>query len=76
MFIFQDSLASSDGRPDSMCNISGNEIEKLVLEPAPQGKLIKCRISRDRKGMDRGLFPTYFLHREREDGKKVSLILS
>ena len=24
--------------------------------------------------MDRGLFPTYFLHMEREDGKKVFLL--
>lgn len=50
------------------------ELERFVLEPAPEGTLIKCRISRDRKGMDRGLFPTYFLHMERDDGKKVSSI--
>lgn len=31
----------------------------------------KCRITRDRKGMDRGLYPTYFLHLERDYGKKV-----
>jgi len=52
-------------------------LEQFVLDPAPQtpqGALVKCRITRDRKGMDRGLFPTYFLHMEREDGKKVFLI--
>ncbi|KAF2356048.1 Tubby C-terminal, partial [Trinorchestia longiramus] len=53
---------------------TSQEIEKFCLEPAPQGVLIKCRISRDRKGMDRGLYPTYFLHREREDGKKTFLL--
>ncbi|XP_018017179.2 protein king tubby 1 [Hyalella azteca] len=53
---------------------TSQEIERFCLEPAPQGVLIKCRISRDRKGMDRGLYPTYFLHREREDGKKIFLL--
>ncbi|MCL4147526.1 UNVERIFIED_CONTAM: hypothetical protein GTU68_046538 [Idotea baltica] len=50
------------------------EMERLVVEPAAEGTLVKCRISRDRKGMDRGLFPTYFLHVERDDGKKVFLL--
>lgn len=39
--------------------------------PAPQGTTIKCRITRDKKGMDRGMYPTYFLHMEKDDGKKV-----
>ena len=39
-----------------------------------QGALVKCRITRDRKGMDRGLFPTYFLHMEKEDGRKIFLL--
>ena len=29
-------------------------LDAFVLEPAPQGALVKCRITRDRKGMDRG----------------------
>ena len=49
-------------------------LHSFVLEPAPQGALVKCRITRDRKGMDRGLFPTYFLHMEKEDGRKVFLL--
>jgi hypothetical protein len=36
---------------------------------------MKCRITRDKKGIDRGVYPTYYLHLEREDGKKVSIIL-
>lgn len=32
---------------------------------------MKCRITRDKKGMDRGLYPTYFMHLEKEDGRKV-----
>ena len=51
-----------------------DNLDEFVLEPAPQGSVVKCRITRDRKGMDRGLYPTYFLHMEREDGKKVFLL--
>ena len=52
-------------------------IEKLddyVLQPAPQGQVMKCRITRDKKGIDRGVYPTYYLHLEREDGKKIFLL--
>ncbi|XP_033845790.1 tubby-related protein 3 isoform X2 [Periophthalmus magnuspinnatus] len=49
-------------------------LEEFVLRPAPRGTTVKCRISRDKKGMDRGLYPTYFMHMEREDGKKVFLL--
>ncbi|KAA0196278.1 Tubby protein, partial [Fasciolopsis buskii] len=34
-----------------------------------QGVTIRCRISRDKHGVDRGLFPTYYLHMERDDRK-------
>ena len=51
----------------------GNTLDDLVMTPAAQDCLVKCRITRDRKGMDRGLFPTYFLHMERDDGKKVKI---
>lgn len=44
------------------------------MMPALQGALYKCRITRDRKGMDRGLYPTYFLHLERDYAKKVFLL--
>ncbi|KAL1110326.1 hypothetical protein AAG570_007859 [Ranatra chinensis] len=54
-------------------DIVGN-LENFVLEPAAQQIHYKCRITRDRKGMDRGLYPTYFLHLERDYGKKVFLL--
>lgn len=31
-----------------------DNLDAFVLEPAPQGAVVKCRITRDRKGMDRG----------------------
>lgn len=48
--------------------------EIFVLKPAAQKVVYKCRITRNRKGMDRGLYPTYYLHLEREFGKKVFLL--
>jgi hypothetical protein len=54
-------------------DITGN-VEQWVLSPGRQGVLYKCRITRDRKGMDKGLFPIYYLHLERDTGKKVFLL--
>ncbi|XP_070499516.1 protein king tubby 1 isoform X2 [Chironomus tepperi] len=54
-------------------DITGN-VEHWVLSPGKQGVLYKCRITRDRKGMDKGLFPIYYLHLERDTGKKVFLL--
>jgi tubby and related proteins len=54
-------------------DITGN-VEQWVLLPGRQGVLYKCRITRDRKGMDKGLFPIYYLHLERDTGKKVFLL--
>lgn len=54
-------------------DIEVQDLEEFALRPAPQGITIKCRITRDKKGMDRGMYPTYFLHLDREDGKKVRL---
>ena len=50
--------------------IEVDNLEEFVLRPAPQGVTIKCRVTRDKKGMDRGLYPTYYLHLDNE--KKVS----
>ncbi|TUL27017.1 Tubby protein [Bagarius yarrelli] len=50
------------------------DLEEFTMRPAPQGVTIKCRITRDKKGMDRGMYPTYYLHLEREDGKKMFLL--
>uniref|UniRef100_A0A8C6XUV3 Tubby-like protein n=1 Tax=Naja naja TaxID=35670 RepID=A0A8C6XUV3_NAJNA len=51
-----------------------DDIEAFVLQPAPQGHTIQCRITRDRKGMDKGIFPFYYLHLEMENGKKRFLM--
>ena len=51
-------------------------MDEFVVKPAPQGVTIKCRITRDKKGVDRGIYPTYFLHMERDDGKRVCWYLN
>ncbi|KAK2502321.1 hypothetical protein MC885_001283 [Smutsia gigantea] len=49
-----------------------DEPQEFVLQPAPQGRTVRCRLTRDKKGMDRGLYPSYFLHLDTE--KKVFLL--
>ncbi|NXI37852.1 TULP3 protein, partial [Galbula dea] len=49
-------------------------LEDFAFCPAPRGITVKCRITRDKKGMDRGLFPTYFMHLERDDNRKTFLL--
>uniref|UniRef100_H3CVG2 Tubby-like protein n=1 Tax=Tetraodon nigroviridis TaxID=99883 RepID=H3CVG2_TETNG len=51
-----------------------DDLEEFALRPAPQGVRVKCRITRDKKGMDRGMYPTYYLHLEKDDGKKMFLL--
>ncbi|KAK4023389.1 hypothetical protein OUZ56_008805 [Daphnia magna] len=58
----------------SQLNDIQENLDQFVFQAAPKESQMKCRITRDRKGMDRGLYPTYFLHLEREDGKKIFLL--
>uniref|UniRef100_A0A3B5AGP9 TUB bipartite transcription factor n=1 Tax=Stegastes partitus TaxID=144197 RepID=A0A3B5AGP9_9TELE len=67
-------VASAPTPPVNEPAIDVDDLEEFSLRPAPQGVRVKCRITRDKKGMDRGMYPTYYLHLEREDGKKVFLL--
>lgn len=67
----QQEVASAPTPPVNEPAIDVDDLEEFSLRPAPQGVRVKCRITRDKKGMDRGMYPTYYLHLEREDGKKV-----
>ncbi|XP_053943891.1 tubby-related protein 1 [Cuculus canorus] len=64
-------LKKTKERPPSPV-IEVDNLEEFVLRPAPQGVTIKCRVTRDKKGMDRGLYPTYYLHLDND--KKVFLL--
>uniref|UniRef100_A0A672H0Y8 Si:dkey-220f10.4 n=1 Tax=Salarias fasciatus TaxID=181472 RepID=A0A672H0Y8_SALFA len=54
--------------------LSVEDLEKFALRPAPRDVTVQCRVTRDRRGMEKGLYPTYYLHMEKEDGKKVFLM--
>ncbi|XP_058619923.1 tubby-related protein 1 isoform X1 [Onychostoma macrolepis] len=58
-------------RPPSP-EIEFDDLEEFVLQPAPQGTTIKCKVMRDKRGMDRGFYPTYYLHLDND--KKVFLL--
>jgi len=69
----QDQNRPGSGRPESGSLEEIEDLEEFVMRPAQQKVTMRCRITRDKKGVDRGMFPTYFLHLERDDGRKVIL---
>ncbi|XP_058875404.1 tubby protein homolog [Acipenser ruthenus] len=50
------------------------DLEEFALRPAPKETTVRCRLTRDKKGVEKGIYPTYYLHLEREDGKRVFLM--
>ncbi|KAA0706821.1 Tubby protein -like protein [Triplophysa tibetana] len=63
--------SKKEERPPSP-DIEFDDLEEFVLQPAPQGTTIKCKVTRDKRGMDRGFYPTYYLHLDND--KKVFLL--
>lgn len=53
--------------------MSMEDLENFALRPAPRDVTIQCRVTRDRRGMEKGIYPTYYLHMEKEDGKRVNI---
>ena len=49
----------------------GEDMREYVLRPAMRGRTVQCRISRDKRGVDKGMFPFYYLYLEAADGLKV-----
>ncbi|NXL86663.1 TULP3 protein, partial [Alectura lathami] len=67
--------ASCSPSPQAVAYLGEVEnLKEFALRPAPRGVTVKCRITRDKKGMDRRLFPTYYMHLEREDNRKTFLL--
>lgn len=52
--------------------IEFDNLEKFVMEPATQGLTVKCRVTRDQRGMDKNFYPLYYLHLDNE--KKTFLL--
>ncbi|CAI2734213.1 unnamed protein product [Schistosoma spindalis] len=55
--------------PQSLLLDPTGNLEEFIMKPAPQGVTIRCRITRDKRGVDRGIFPSYYLHLEKDDCK-------
>ncbi|XP_078509871.1 tubby protein homolog [Lissotriton helveticus] len=64
--------SSVPATPATPLNI--DDLEEFAFRPAPEGLTLQCRITRDKKGVDKGLFPTYYLHLEKDDGKRLFLM--
>lgn len=62
------SLSQNQERSPSP-EIEFDDLETFVMEPAPQGVTVKCRVTRDQRGVDKSLYPLYYLHLDNE--KKV-----
>ncbi|XP_020859349.1 LOW QUALITY PROTEIN: tubby-related protein 2 [Phascolarctos cinereus] len=52
----------------------GEDMEAYVLRPALRSRTVQCRISRDKQGVDKGIFPFYYLYLEEPDGRKHFLL--
>ncbi|OWK16512.1 TULP2, partial [Cervus elaphus hippelaphus] len=49
----------------------GEDMKAYVLRPAMRGHMVQCCISRDKSGVDKGMFPFYYLYLEAADGRKA-----
>jgi tubby and related proteins len=70
----QVSLVPSHIQYPEFFGMINSDLQEFVYTPAPQNVTVKCRITRDKRGVDRGIYPTYYMHFERDDGKKVFLL--
>nr|XP_020461829.1 tubby protein homolog isoform X2 [Monopterus albus] len=68
------SSSGSESNERSASPMSVEDLEKFALRPAPRDITIQCRVTRDRRGMEKGIYPTYYLHMEKEDGRRVFLM--
>ena len=53
-----------------------NDLTEFVSNPAPEGVTVKCEIVRDKAGVEKGMYPMYYLKLEPRQGetKKVFLL--
>ncbi|XP_017918236.1 PREDICTED: tubby-related protein 2 isoform X1 [Capra hircus] len=52
----------------------GEDMKAYVLQPAMRGHTVQCRISRSKGGVDKGMFPFYYLYLEATHGRKHFLL--
>lgn len=51
-------------------------LNEFVMKPAPEGVCIKCRVQREKKGMERSMYPSYFLFLEMEASNKKLFLMA
>nr|XP_039322804.1 tubby-related protein 2 [Saimiri boliviensis boliviensis] len=56
------------------CPLLGEDKKAYVLRPVLQGIRMQCYINRDNHGVDKGLFPLYYLYLENPNGLKHFLL--
>ncbi|XP_036131634.1 tubby-related protein 2 [Molossus molossus] len=70
----EDSAGFSDVGSSSLSSLPapgpqlGEDMEAYVLRPAVRGCTVQCCISRDKRGVDKSMFPFYYLYLEAIDG--------
>ncbi|XP_012609715.2 tubby-related protein 2 isoform X3 [Microcebus murinus] len=52
----------------------GESMEAYVLRPVLPGLTLQCLISRNKHGVDKGMYPSYYLFLEAADGRKPFLL--
>ncbi|XP_063576264.1 tubby-related protein 2 isoform X7 [Pongo abelii] len=55
----------------SPCPGLEEDMEAYVLRPVLPGTMMQCYLTRDKRGVDKGLFPLYYLYLETSDSLKV-----
>ncbi|XP_074075844.1 tubby-related protein 2 isoform X2 [Macrotis lagotis] len=60
--------------PPAPSHLPDQNMEDYVLRPGPRNWTVQCSISRDKRGVDKGMFPFYYLYLEAPDGKKHFLL--
>uniref|UniRef100_A0A3Q3E1B5 Si:dkey-220f10.4 n=1 Tax=Hippocampus comes TaxID=109280 RepID=A0A3Q3E1B5_HIPCM len=70
----ESSSSGSESTNGTASRISLEDLEEFAFRPAPRDLTIQCRVTRDRRGMEKGMYPTYYLHMEKDDGKRVFLM--
>ncbi|XP_077358274.1 tubby protein homolog isoform X2 [Festucalex cinctus] len=70
----ESSSSASESSNGTASPLSLEDLQAFALRPAPRDVTIQCRVTRDRRGMEKGMYPTYYLHMEKDDGKRVFLM--
>jgi hypothetical protein len=67
-------VKQNHNQSNSYFNLIIENIRDFVYTLPPKEQDVKCRITRDVKGIEKGLHPTFYMHFERDDGRKVFLL--